>query len=98
MSHVIDKKYKTRLCHRCRVEPIAKGRQLYCGSQSKRTGCSYQVKLETNHKYYLSWKKRHPGILKEKQAKRIKDGYYKQSHIVESRKKTRRKIYLETGK
>lgn len=89
---------KEKLCELCQIVTIPRRNQRYCGSQHKKTGCSYKMKLMTNHKYYLRFIENHPNIIQEKQKKRLETGYYKQPKIVESRRKTRRKMYEIYGK
>lgn len=72
-----------RLCNLCGIERIKKGRQIYCGSYKRKTGCSYIMFL-----------KKHRDNLARKYKEAIKNNpdYNKKRYLYY------RKYYLKNAK
>lgn len=83
-----------KLCNLCGIEPIKKGRQIYCGSWRRKTGCSYIRNQERKNIYWRIWRQKYPER-EEQHRKKVEDrrkqeGYYK----TEKKKDYYRKRYL----
>lgn len=86
---------RKRLCHMCKVEPIKKGVQKYCGSYKKKTGCSYINYRKIQNVSLAKWRKNNPQDWKRTEKWRNKTGWYKKPEVAEHRKNLSRNRYYK---